>query len=143
MLKDASITVRIKPSTRQRIDALASARKRTRSYLVEEALESYLDSDGRLTEGAGGTLIVAESPQVEYNHLPEVTAAPAAGERSLAAKLQSMEILWEELTKTAEGSAIPSWHAEELAVRELEVASGKGLFVEWEIAREAIRDALK
>jgi predicted transcriptional regulator len=143
MLKDASITVRIKPSTRQRIDALASARKRTRSYLVEEALESYLDSDGGLSGGTHEALTVAESPQVEYNALPESMAAPAAGERTIAAKLQVMESLWEELSKTAEGSVAPSWHAEELAARELEVASGRGQFVEWETAREAIRAALK
>lgn len=143
MLKDASITVRIKPSTRQRIDALAAARKRTRSYLVEEALERYLDNDGRLADGTQEALTVAESPQVEYNPLPEVTAAPAAGERSIAAKLQSMEILWEELTKTADGCAVPSWHSEELVARELEVASGRGQFVEWDTAREAIRAALK
>ena len=143
MLKDASITVRIKPSTRQRIDALASARKRTRSYLVEEALERYLDNDGRLTGGIAKALTVAESPQAEYNAPPERTDTPAAVERSIAAKLQSMEILWEELSKTAEVNVVPSWHAELLAARDLEVASGRGQFVEWETAREAIRDALK
>lgn len=135
MLKDASITVRIKPSTRQRIDALASARKRTRSYLVEEALESYLaDTAGGQADAAAEALTVAESLPAEYS---------AASEMTIAAKLQSMEILWEELSKTAEGNIVPSWHAEVLAARDREVASGRGHFVEWEAVRETIRAALK
>jgi len=43
MLKSASITVRVKPTIKTRLDALADATRRSKSYVIEEALEMYLD----------------------------------------------------------------------------------------------------
>jgi len=44
MLKSASVTVRVKPTIKTRLDALAYAtRRRSKSYVIEEALEMYLD----------------------------------------------------------------------------------------------------
>ena len=43
MLKSASVTVRVKPTIKTRLDALAYATRRSKSYVIEEALEMYLD----------------------------------------------------------------------------------------------------
>ena len=43
MLKAANVKVRVKPATKKRLDTLANATKRSKSYVVEEVLELYLD----------------------------------------------------------------------------------------------------
>ena len=43
MLKAANVTVRVKPATRKRLETLANVTKRSQSYVIEEALELYLD----------------------------------------------------------------------------------------------------
>ena len=43
MLKAASLTVRVKPDTRTRLDNLARITRRSKSYVIEDALEQYLD----------------------------------------------------------------------------------------------------
>jgi len=43
MIKAASLTVRVKPDTKRRLDALARTSQRSKSYVIEEALEQYLD----------------------------------------------------------------------------------------------------
>ena len=43
MLKAASLTVRVKPSTRTRLDNLARITRRSKSFVIEDALEQYLD----------------------------------------------------------------------------------------------------
>jgi len=43
MIKATSLTVRVKPDTKRRLDALARTTRRSKSYVIEEALEQYLD----------------------------------------------------------------------------------------------------
>ena len=43
MNKAASLTVRVKPDTKRRLDALARTTQRSKSYVIEEALEQYLE----------------------------------------------------------------------------------------------------
>jgi len=37
-----TVSIRLKPSMKQRIETLASATGRTRTYIIEEAISSYL-----------------------------------------------------------------------------------------------------
>ncbi len=48
MLKTANLTVRVKPDTRNRIETLVRITRRSKSYVIEEALEQYDWSTGFL-----------------------------------------------------------------------------------------------
>lgn len=54
-------------------------------------------------------------------------------------KLQTMEALWENLCRQAEGIPIPAWHAELLAEREARVKSGEETFEDWDVVKKKIR----
>jgi predicted transcriptional regulator len=43
MLKASTITVRLTPTTRNRINRLAKATRRSNAYVIEDALEQYLE----------------------------------------------------------------------------------------------------
>ena len=45
MTKDAVVTVRIDQTLNRRLEALARATKRSKSYLAAEALQSYVESE--------------------------------------------------------------------------------------------------
>jgi putative addiction module component (TIGR02574 family) len=58
---------------------------------------------------------------------------------SVEEKLQTMEAIWQSLSANPETIESPSWHEEELRVREAQVASGEAKFVDWEKAKAEIR----
>jgi RHH-type transcriptional regulator, rel operon repressor / antitoxin RelB len=69
MLKAAKLTVRVKPSTSVRIDRLARATKRSKSYVIEEALEQYLEVNEWQIKGIEDALAEADSPDAKWvNH---------------------------------------------------------------------------
>lgn len=74
MLKAASLTVRVKPDTRNRLDKLALVTRRSRSYVIEEALEHYLDVNEWQIKGIQGALIEADSPGAVFEDHDEVLA---------------------------------------------------------------------
>ena len=43
MIRTTSVNLRILPTTKERLERLARATKRSKSYLVEAAIENYLD----------------------------------------------------------------------------------------------------
>jgi RHH-type rel operon transcriptional repressor/antitoxin RelB len=43
MIRTTSVNLRIQPTTKERLEHLARATKRSKSYLVEAAIENYLD----------------------------------------------------------------------------------------------------
>ncbi len=47
MAKDAIVTVRIDPALNRRLEALARATKRSKSYLAAEALQVYVESEAQ------------------------------------------------------------------------------------------------
>ena len=47
MTKDAIVTVRIDSTLNRRLEALARATKRSKSYLAAEALQSYVESEAQ------------------------------------------------------------------------------------------------
>ncbi len=74
MLKAASLTVRVKPDTRSRIEALARTTHRSKSYVIEEALEQYLDVNEWQIKGIKDALIEADSHEAIFVGHDEVLA---------------------------------------------------------------------
>jgi RHH-type transcriptional regulator, rel operon repressor / antitoxin RelB len=66
MLKAASLTVRVKPETRTRLDALARVTRRSKSFVIEEALEQYLAVNEWQIQGIQESLAAADSPDAEW-----------------------------------------------------------------------------
>jgi len=52
-----------------------------------------------------------------------------------------MEQIWTELSKEENSIDIPDWHLEELEKTENRIKKGKENFIDWESAKEAIRNA--
>ncbi len=74
MLKTANVTVRVKPATKKRLESLASATKRSKSYVIEEALELYLDVNEWQIAGIAQALAEAEKPDAVFVDHDEVLA---------------------------------------------------------------------
>ena len=74
MLKAASVTVRVKPTTKTRLEALARATRRSQSYVIEEALELYLDVNEWQIDGIVQALTEADSPDAVFVDHDEVLA---------------------------------------------------------------------
>lgn len=74
MLKAASLTVRVKPETRKRLDALARVTRRSKSFVIEEALEQYLAVNEWQIQGIQEALATADSPDAEWVDHDEVVA---------------------------------------------------------------------
>lgn len=55
-------------------------------------------------------------------------------------KLRMMEALWDDLAHDKTVFASPAWHAEALKKSEQAYASGQVDFVDWEIAKQSLRD---
>lgn len=60
-------------------------------------------------------------------------------EMSVEEKLQTMELLWENLSADPASIESPAWHEEELRERERKIASGETKFIDWEEAKTDIR----
>jgi RHH-type transcriptional regulator, rel operon repressor / antitoxin RelB len=74
MLKSASLTVRIKPNTRNRLETLARITRRSKSYVIEEALEQYLDVNEWQIKGVMEAIAEADSPDAVFVDHEEVLA---------------------------------------------------------------------
>jgi predicted transcriptional regulator len=85
MLKAASLTVRVKPDTRTRLDNLARITRRSKSYVIEDALEQYLDVNEWQIKGIQEALIEADSSGATFVDHDEVLATwEAKGARKVA-----------------------------------------------------------
>jgi Putative addiction module component len=60
-------------------------------------------------------------------------------EMSAEEKVQTMEAIWQSLSANPDAIESPSWHEEEVRVREAQIASGEVKFVDWEKAKAEIR----
>lgn len=55
MAKSATMTVRLTPEAREKLEALARDTKRSKAYLASEAIETYIDlSTGQIAEIKAG-----------------------------------------------------------------------------------------
>ena len=57
-------------------------------------------------------------------------------------KLQTMEILWDDICRNAPDFSAPSWHEDVLKDREQRILDGKDKFVDWDKAKKDIRDSI-
>jgi hypothetical protein len=64
---------------------------------------------------------------------------PALASLSRTEKLQMMEALWDDLTRDTT-FPVPEWHADALKATEQAVAAGEAGFVDWELAKKALRE---
>jgi len=74
MLKAASLTVRVKPDTKERLDNLARITRRSKSYVIEEALEQYLAVNEWQIKGINEALAEADSPGAFFEDHDKVLA---------------------------------------------------------------------
>lgn len=74
MLKAASLTVRVKPETRNRLDNLARITRRSKSFVIEDALEQYLDVNEWQIKGIQEALIEADSLGAVFEDHDDVLA---------------------------------------------------------------------
>lgn len=74
MLKAASLTVRVKPDTRDRLDNLARITRRSKSFVIEEALEQYLEVNEWQIKGINEALSEADSPGAVFEEHEAVLA---------------------------------------------------------------------
>ena len=75
MLKTASLTVRVKPDTRTRLDNLSRITHRSKSYVIEDALEQYLDVNEWQIKGILEAVLEADSPGAVFEDHDKVLAA--------------------------------------------------------------------
>lgn len=61
---------------------------------------------------------------------------------SAAEKLLLMERLWEDLSRCPADVPIPDWHGDILAQRQAAVRDGQTEFVDWEEAKQRLRERL-
>ncbi|PIX96737.1 MAG: acyl-protein synthetase [Hydrogenophilales bacterium CG_4_10_14_3_um_filter_63_21] len=54
-------------------------------------------------------------------------------------KLRLIEQFWDELSHRPEGVESPAWHADALRETEMAVANGEAVFVDWNLAKERLR----
>ena len=57
-------------------------------------------------------------------------------------KIQTMEIIWNDLCRTADNIPSPSWHKKVLQEREDRIKKGDDEFVDWNSAKKHIRDKI-
>lgn len=74
MIKAAVINIRVKPTTKKRLEDLAHVTKRTKSYIAEEALEAYLDVNEWQIKGIIDAIKEADSPNAEWTDHADVKA---------------------------------------------------------------------
>jgi predicted transcriptional regulator len=74
MQKTASLTVRVKPDTRTRLETLARVTRRSKSFVIEEALEQYLEVNEWQIKGIQDAVAEADSPDAVLTDHDEVLA---------------------------------------------------------------------
>ena len=58
---------------------------------------------------------------------------------TLKEKLEILEVLWEDLARSAPSVESPDWHKKTLERRSQRIAQGKDRFTDWETAKTEIR----
>jgi hypothetical protein len=58
-------------------------------------------------------------------------------------KLQTMEALWEDLSKKSDEFVSPSWHGEILSKRDKDLSEGNDSIHDWNEAKNQIRKSLE
>ncbi|MDO9263137.1 MAG: addiction module protein [Desulfosalsimonadaceae bacterium] len=61
---------------------------------------------------------------------------------SIEEKIQTMEIIWDDLCKKADSLPSPAWHEKVLNDRENGIRNGEDVFVDWNNAKKIIEDSI-
>jgi hypothetical protein len=64
------------------------------------------------------------------------------GEMTTEEKLKTMEMLWDDLCRSAPDFSSPSWHEDVLKERERRIRDGKDKFVDRDQAKKDIQDSI-
>jgi RHH-type transcriptional regulator, rel operon repressor / antitoxin RelB len=89
MQRGTSVNLRIQPATKERLERLARATKRSKSYLVEAAIENYLDlNEWQMKEIEKGLKEVEEGQLTPHD---EVLAHWSSHPRPLTLPVQKTE----------------------------------------------------
>ncbi len=59
---------------------------------------------------------------------------------TIADKLQAMELIWDDLLRSAEQVPSPAWHGDVLRARKARVREGKAHYADWAEAKQRIRE---
>jgi hypothetical protein len=57
-------------------------------------------------------------------------------------KIQTMELIWNDLSKNEDSYVSPSWHENKLAERQERINKGIDQFEDWDQAKKNIRDKI-
>ncbi len=57
-------------------------------------------------------------------------------------KLKAMEMLWDDICRAAPDFSSPSWHEEVLKEREMRLKDGKDRFIDWDHAKNYLRNSI-
>ena len=57
-------------------------------------------------------------------------------------KISTMELLWDDICRNAPDFTSPSWHGDILMEREKKIKQGIDDFIEWDVAKNNIRDLI-
>ena len=61
---------------------------------------------------------------------------------SIEEKLRVMETLWNDLTRQEQEFPSPAWHEDVLRMREERLQAGQDDFIDWDTAKNQLRDRL-
>ena len=61
---------------------------------------------------------------------------------SIEEKIETMELIWNELCYKAKSVESPQWHKEILSKREEDVQNGNEEFIDWETAKKDIKNKI-
>ena len=65
-MKDTTMTVRMTQETKNRLTQLAAATNRTKSYLLDQAINDYLNVHEWQTQETKKAIMLADSPHAEW-----------------------------------------------------------------------------
>ena len=64
-------------------------------------------------------------------------------EMSLEEKFMTIETVWDDIVHNSPNFPSPSWHEEILKERDAKIKSGEDQLIDWETAKNLLRDSLK
>jgi hypothetical protein len=64
----------------------------------------------------------------------------ALEQMSIEEKIRTMETIWDDLCKKADSISSPAWHNDVLTEREEQIKNGNAEFMDWNKAKEHIRN---
>ena len=64
-------------------------------------------------------------------------------EMDLSEKFMAIEMIWDDISHTSNDFTAPSWHEDVLRDRDAKIASGEDKLLDWDLAKQKLRDPSK